>query len=97
MSKQKFQPAEFDSSGSVDEAIMDEAIMDEETSGATATAAAERPKIFEVHHNGEKQSFEAANDRDAWAMYCDRNKVYPSPKAGKVFCGGVQVYPAAKA
>lgn len=84
---------------------------DTETIGAqddSATAVAEVVEVveapvappgfvFEVEYRGTRMRIRAANDREAWAIFCDRQKVSPSPKVGKVFRDGVQVYPPVKA
>ena len=50
------------------------------------TAVADEPagKRFLVEYGDLSQVIEADNDRHAWALFCDKNRVYPSPKAGKV-------------
>lgn len=42
------------------------------------------PKAWLVTFNGKVERIEAANERDAWAHYCDAHKMWPSPKSGKV-------------
>lgn len=66
---------------------------EDSASGDTAIAIAPSDNRFEVQWNDKSQCFAADNHREAWAMFCDRNKVYPSPKAGKIFQNGLQVYP----
>ena len=49
-----------------------------------------RPQIegdkaaFDVIHNGTTKRVVAANEREAWALFCDGMKSWPSPKSGTV-------------
>lgn len=49
-----------------------------------------RPQIegdkaaYDVTHNGVTKRVAATNEREAWALFCDGEKSWPSPKSGKV-------------
>jgi hypothetical protein len=67
---------------------------------APTRAAEPMPKFRVVFAENEAIVY-AANDREAWAKFCDGNKFLPTPKAGKVFIVNVagtetQVYPPVK-
>jgi hypothetical protein len=41
-------------------------------------------KRFKVTHNGVEHIQHAIDSREAWALVCDGQKSWPSPKTGKV-------------
>jgi hypothetical protein len=41
-------------------------------------------KPFKVTHNGKIYDVQAVNEREAWALCCDANRMWPSPKSGAV-------------
>ncbi len=58
---------------------------------ATAVAATVSDELtatvlpqFNVTYQDKTEQVPAANKLEAWALFCDRNKIYPSPKLAKI-------------